>query len=93
MKSFFSVKLAVLLLTAEVHQATTTSIHTSSFIQTAARSYTGASSSLHHRYATVNDNNDIEPTILTDMMSGRDRLQEEEVIGTISSKSILISMC
>ena len=91
MNSFFSGgKLAVLhvLLTAEVYHVTA-----SSFIETAARSYTGASSSLHYRYATVNDNNDIEPTILTDMMSGRDRLQEEEVIGTISSKSILISMC
>jgi hypothetical protein len=80
MKSFFSGKLAVLLLTAEVYYATSTSIRTSSFIETAARSYTGSSSSLHHRYATVNDSNDIEPTILTNMMSGRGRRQEEEVL-------------
>ena len=80
MKFFFSGKLAVLLLTVEVYHATSTSIRTSSFIETAARSYTGASSSLHYRYTAVNDNNDIEPTILTDMMSGRGRRQEEEVL-------------
>ncbi|OEU08183.1 hypothetical protein FRACYDRAFT_249970 [Fragilariopsis cylindrus CCMP1102] len=80
MKFFFSGKLAVLLLTVEVYHATSTSIRTSSFIETAARSYTGASSSLHYRYAAVNDSDDIEPTILTDMMRGRGRRQEEEVL-------------
>lgn len=70
MKFFVSRKLAVLLLTVEVYHATSTSIRTSSFIETAARSYTGASSSLHYRYTAATDNNDI----------GRGRRQEEEEV-------------
>jgi len=52
-----------------------------SIIKIASRSFTGAKSSLHIRYASVNDNSAADPAIITDIMNSNNLMRRSLVGG------------